>query len=47
MKPTWWNLHGPLTGTKRQYGGQMNQMFKNVKTIEIQPVRQTEVCGKV
>ena len=25
----------------------MSQIFKIVKAIEIQPVRQTEVCGKV
>ena len=36
-----------LKGTKRQYSGQLSQIFKNVKTIEIQPVRQSEVCGKV
>ena len=36
-----------LKGTIRQYSAQMSQMFKTVKTIEIQPVRQTEVCGKV
>ena len=39
---------GPtLKGTKRQYSGQMSQIFKTVKTIEIQPVRPTDVCGKV
>ena len=36
-----------LKGTKRQYSGQMSQIFKTVKSIEIQPVRPTEVCGKV
>ena len=36
-----------LKGTKRQYSGQMSQIFKTVKTIEIQPVRPTEVCGKL
>ena len=32
-----------LKGTKRQFSGQMSQIFKSVKTIDIQPVRQTEV----
>ena len=36
-----------LKWTKRQNSGQMSQIFKTVKIIEIQPVRQTEVCGKV
>ena len=35
-----------LKGTKRQYSGSMSQIFKTVKTIEMQPVRPTEVCGK-
>ena len=36
-----------LKGTIRQYSGHMSQVFKTVKTIEIHPVRPTEVCGKV
>ena len=36
-----------LKGTKRQHSGLMSQIFKTVKTIEIQPVRQTEVYSKV
>ena len=36
-----------LKGTKRQYSGQMSQIFKTVKSIEIHSVRPTEVCGKV
>ena len=36
-----------LKGTKRQHSGQMSQIFKSVKIIDIQPVRPTEVCGKV
>ena len=33
-----------LKGTKRQYSGQMSQIFKTIKTIEIHSVSQTEVC---
>ena len=36
-----------LKGTKRQYSGQMSQIFKTVKTIEIWPIGQTEVCDKI
>ena len=36
-----------LKGTKRQHSGQMSQVFKTVKNIELQPVRPTELCGKV
>ena len=36
-----------LKGTKRQHSGQMSQIFKTVKTIELQPVRPTELWGKV
>ena len=39
--------YGGLKGTKRQYSGQMSQILKTVKSIEIHPVRPTEVCGKV
>ena len=38
---------GHLKGTKRQYRGQMSQIYKTAKTLEIQPVGSTEVCGKV
>ena len=38
--------HFILKWTKRQYSGQMGQIFKTVKTIEIQPVRQTEYVVK-
>ena len=31
----------------QKYSGQMSQIFKTVKTIDIQSVKQTEVCGKV
>ena len=40
-------INGTLKGTKRQYSGQMSQIFKTAKTIEIQLVRLTKVCGKV
>ena len=36
-----------LKGTKSQYSGQMSKIVKTVKTIDIQSVKQTEVCGKV
>ena len=36
-----------LKGHDRQYSGQMSQNIQNLKTIEMQSVRQTEVCGKV
>ena len=35
-----------LKGTNRQHSGQMSQNIQNVKTMEIQLVRVTEVCGK-
>ena len=40
-------IRGLLKGTKRQFCGQMSKILKTVKTIEIQPVRPTEVCGKL
>ena len=39
-------LRNDLKGTKRQHSGKMSQIFKTEKTIEIQPVRPTKVCGK-
>ena len=36
-----------LKGTNTQYSGQMSQNIPNWKALEIQPVRPTEVCGKV
>ena len=38
-------LHLKLPNT--QHGGQMGQILKTEKTIEIQLVKLTEVCGKV
>ena len=36
-----------LKGTNTQHSGHEGQIFKTEKTIEIQPVRPTKVCGKV
>ena len=36
-----------LKGTKRQQSGQMVQIFKTEKALEIQQARPTEACGKV
>ena len=36
-----------LRGTNTQHSGHEGQIFKTEKTIEIQLVRPTEVCGKV
>ena len=36
-----------LKGTNRQHSGQMSQIFKTEKNIEIQSVRPTDVYGKV
>ena len=37
----------PLKGTNRQHSGQISQNISTEKIIEIQPVRPTEVGGKV
>ena len=37
----------PLKGTNMQQSGYVGKIFKTEKTIEIQLVRSTEVCGKV
>ena len=34
-----------LKGTNMQHGGQMSQIFKTEKALEIQPVRPTKVCS--
>ena len=36
-----------LKGTNTQHSGHVGQIFKTEKTIEIQPVRPTEICGEV
>ena len=36
-----------LKGTNIQASGQMSQNIQNRKTVEIELVRPTEVCGKV
>ena len=36
-----------LKGTNTQHSNQMSQIFKTIKTIEIQPDSQTEVWSKV
>ena len=36
-----------LKGHNMQHSGKMGQYFSDLKTIEIQLVRPTEVCGKV
>ena len=36
-----------LKGTNRQHSGQMSKNIQNVKNMEMQLVRPTEVCGKV
>ena len=36
-----------LKGTNTQHSGHVGQIFKTEKSIEMQPVRPTEVCGKV
>ena len=39
-------MRGGLKGPKRQYSGQMSQIFKTVKTMKRQQVRLNEVCEK-
>ena len=50
MATSLFSLHG-RTGKKTlpntQHSGQMSQIFKTEKDIEIQLVRPTEVCGEV
>ena len=40
-------LYLTLKGTYTQHSGHVGQIFKTEKTVEIQPVRPNEVCGKV
>ena len=41
------SARGRLKGTNRQHSGQMSQNIQTEKPLDIQPVRPTEVCGKV
>ena len=40
-------LYELLKGTKGQHNGQISSNIQNLKKIQIQPVRLTELCGKV